>query len=69
MIMNERMDIDDDQDIAEGRLLPPAALCMFLSACRGIISRLLFLHVPSVAPLPASIMLADVSQWSSVIGK
>jgi hypothetical protein len=25
--MNERMDIDDDQEIADGRLLPPAALC------------------------------------------
>jgi hypothetical protein len=67
--MNERLDTDDDQDIAEGRLLPPAALGLFLSACRGIISRLFFLHVPSAAPLPASIMLADASQWSSSIGK
>jgi hypothetical protein len=69
VIMNERMDIDDDQDIAEGRPLPLPALSAFLSACRGIISRLFFLHTPSVAPSPASVLVADMAQWHTAIGK
>lgn len=69
VLMNERMDIDDDQDIAEGRLLPPAALCTLLSACRGIISRLFFLNPPKMAPSPASIMLVDMSIGSSILAK
>ena len=69
VLMNERMDIDDDQDIAEGRLLPPAALCTLLSACRGIISRLFFLNPPKMAPSPASIMLVDMSLGSSILAK
>jgi hypothetical protein len=66
--MNQRMDIDDDQEIAEGRLLPPAALVTFLSACRGVICRLLFLNPPA-APPSASIMLADLSPESVSLGK
>ncbi len=68
VIMNQRMDIDDDQEIAEGRLLPPAALVTFLSACRGVICRLLFLNPPA-APPSASIMLADLSPESVSLGK
>jgi hypothetical protein len=66
VMLNEQIDIDADEDIAAGRPLPPAALIMLLSACRGIISRLFFLNTPST-PSPASIMLAAVPQERSVV--
>ncbi len=69
VIMNERMDSDDDQDIADGHFLPPAALVTLLSACRGVLSRLFFLNPPVVAPSSSSIMLADLSQESSGLRK
>ncbi len=67
-MMNERLDSDDDEDIAAGRLLPPATMITVLSAFRGIISRLFFLNTPST-PSPASIMLVDLSQSSGILSE